>query len=70
MELGWQKGRMAAECAAKRQILAVHTTPTYTVDDPAFPIEPAACSCGRLPCPTLRALAAIYADHPDYQSTH
>lgn len=63
----WGPARVLAECAAKRTILALHPAPMQTDEDPLFPIEPATCRCGsRLPCSTLRALAAVYADHPDY----
>lgn len=63
-----------AECAAKRAIIAEHGRDD---DSSAYYCETCAvwwkCELGEgpppvaWPCPTLRALAAIYADHPDYQ---
>lgn len=77
---GWGDyvARVLAECAAKRSIIAEHVPVDYS----GLGMEsPNACArCGAdlnmsdwdwvhdsFPCPTLRALAAIYADHPDYQ---
>ena len=62
----WDSARVLAECAAKRTILALHSGLAYTDEDPRFPIEPPTCLCKGHPCLTLRALATIYADHPDY----
>ena len=70
--------RVMAECGAKRSIIAEHTP----VDFSGIGMKsPNACSrCGAdlnmhdwdwtedsFPCQTLRAVAAVYADHPDYQ---
>ena len=70
--------RAHAECAAKRAIIAEHVPVDYS----GLGMEsPNACArCGAdlnmsdwewahdsFPCPTLRAVAAIYADHPEYQ---
>jgi hypothetical protein len=59
-----------AECKAKRAISELHTDRDGDCEQ---------CSCygwfastdgphdyEEFPCPTLRALAAVYADHPDY----
>lgn len=58
-------GRVLAECDAKRQIVALHDADA----DGRFCL-----SCGDgdyygvgYPCPTARALALPYADHPDYR---
>ena len=63
--------RVLAECEAKRRIVELHG-----VDDPTgrlYPGAPLACRvCDHdgsdrvYPCDTLRTLAAVYADHPDY----
>lgn len=56
--------RVLAECAAKRAIIAEHQQDHLG----------AVCTRCRFiggymeyPCPTLEALAAVYADHPDYR---
>lgn len=70
--------RVLAECAAKRAIIEEHSPVDYSGIGMK---SPNACNlCGvektmsdwewdenSYPCNTLRALAAIYADHPDYQ---
>jgi hypothetical protein len=48
--------RSLADCEAKRRIVRMHQPPTICGWD---------CRDGR--CPTLRALALPYADHPDYR---
>lgn len=70
--------RVLREIAAKRTILAEHTPTDWPTRAPAIcPV------CGQWnwevamgddagtplhhPCPTLRLLASVYADHPDYQ---
>ena len=70
----WWPARVLAECAAKRAIVAEHGRDD---DSSADYCETCAvwwkCELGEgpppvaWPCPTLRALAAVYADHPDYQ---
>lgn len=59
--------RIAAECAAKRRIIELHT------DDPTLPCPTCADPAGVYehqpvwqPCPTLRLLALPYSDHRDY----
>jgi hypothetical protein len=63
-----------ATIAAHRRIVWMHATPWLgmdecgicvdeyggTIQDDGPPHEP-------YPCPTLRALASVYADHPDYR---
>jgi hypothetical protein len=62
--------RVLAECAAKRAIIEQHRESRFfarhqgcvvcrTGSGPLLPVE--------YPCPTVRALAAVYKDHPDYQ---
>ena len=61
--------RVLAECAAKRAIIGLHGA------DPAND-KPVCLSCGDwwdgspepFPCPTLKALAAVYSSHEDYDS--
>jgi hypothetical protein len=51
-----------ARCAADRLILELHCSVKIGDD------EPYCADDGELPpCPTLRALALPYADHPDYR---
>jgi hypothetical protein len=61
--------RVLAECAAKRVILELHPTRIYTDEEPGFSMILWDCMCNRQtskPCPTIGALTAVYADHPDY----
>lgn len=61
--------RVLAECEAKRQILAIHTSTSEEVDHGlrsgekywTTNTEPS------LPCSTLMALALPYVDHPDFE---
>lgn len=61
------RSRVLAECRAKRAIVEHHRPEAY-MDVP----EESCCRVchegigGDHPCPTLRALASIYADHPDF----
>ena len=52
--------RVLAECEAKRQIVELHAE-----------VEKAGASCAvcweDYPCPTLRILTSVYADHPDFR---
>lgn len=62
--------RVLAECAAKRAIIEQHLMWVYTDEEPGFSMILWDCMCNRQmskPCPTIAALAAVYADHPDYQ---
>lgn len=57
--------RVLAECAAKRAIIEQHPR-----DDDGFCYDSTTHARGckwAHPCPTLRALAAVYKDHPDYR---
>lgn len=66
--------RVLAECAAKRAIIAEHGLDDHSTKDYCETCAdwwnselgegppPVA-----WPCPTLRAIAAVYAGHPDYQ---
>jgi len=68
----WDQAIVLRDIAARRKILAEHAPDQY---------EPTSCrTChhqeagwsvpvpAEVPCPTLRALAAIWSDHPDYRS--
>jgi hypothetical protein len=57
--------RVLAECAAKRAILALHEYEWMGPDDAAGK----GCSHDYedWPCPTIRAIGSVYADHPDYR---
>lgn len=75
----WPDGmaaRVLAECAAKRAIIEAHPDGNAAYKDAAGAYLPmfrgycATCSDHEVepwPCPTLRAIAAVYADHPDYR---
>lgn len=66
-------GRVLAECAAKRAIVDLHAaypTPQVMV----YGTITACSECGSVddspvewPCPTLRNLAAVYADSPEFR---
>lgn len=59
----YQPQRALGECEAKRHIVDGHPV-GYATDTSRLECE----GCvSYWPCPTLRALAAVYADHPDYQ---
>jgi hypothetical protein len=67
--------RILREVQAKRAILDVHS-PGYPVTYPEPSGQPtcAVCHAGgwdwdpeKWACATVRALAAVYSDHPDYQ---
>ena len=70
-----RKGRvhMLADVQAKRAIIAGHAR--VSIHDPD--LHPDACdTCGcadthptRWPCKTLRHLASVYSEHPDYRET-
>ena len=81
MPPGTLPARILAECEAKRRIVAEHTgtVHAYFWDGEYEADWCASCSGGNpdgyaidgdwpeAPCATLRALAAVYRDHPDYQ---
>lgn len=68
--------RVLAECEAKRRIMElhagdqpwdVHACPGRGPDDDEWVVYEAGQRVVEVyPCPTLRALAAVHADHPDY----
>jgi len=67
--------RVLAECAAKRAVVELHPVYIYTDEEPGFEMELSdhVCPIGVPspvvgPCKTLRALAAVYADHEDYRN--
>jgi hypothetical protein len=53
--------RVLAECAAKRRIVELHSGENDT------PCQSWAGNYTYEPCPTLRALASVYADHPEFR---
>ncbi len=62
--------RVLSECEAKRRLVELHED--NWSDIPEMALE-SCTTCGLpgeydvpWPCPTIRALAAVYADHPDY----
>ncbi|CAI9417307.1 DUF6221 family protein [Nocardioides sp. T2.26MG-1] len=70
--------RWRAECGAKRQIIALHEQGdgvsyrgtefcSRCTASGEYPADDAYTDEQNWPCPTLRALAAVYADHPDYR---
>lgn len=63
--------RMAAECAAKRAIIGLHgrNADIYgeAMGDTCTMCTETGPDAQGWPCDTLRALAAVYAGHPDYQ---
>lgn len=68
-EYHWPPERVLAECAAKRRIVGLHG-PDHEGGHEC-PSEPEG---GSLvtgfydgDCPTIRAIASVYADHPDYR---
>lgn len=71
MDAPFRPSRVLAECKAKRQIVEQHL---WLYND--LNAGPTCFTCwhrnglegpGVWPCPTLRALAAVYADHDGYQ---
>lgn len=61
------------ECEAKRRIVEMHAA-YQTPQVMSYGTITACAECGSVddspmewPCPTLRALATVYADHPDYR---
>lgn len=63
--------RLLAECAAKRAIIEMHrrTMDTYgdALGDTCTMCADSGPDAQPFPCDTLKALAAVYKDHPDYQ---
>ena len=71
----WHPARVLAESEAKRRIVAEHgPEEVASLERGSFGKAFVACRrcqtmAGQIiaPCPTLRLLAQVYADHPDYQ---
>ncbi len=66
----WDPARVLAECEAKRRIVEVHEpmlidAPTFA--DQTFAVVTCSLCDDAHPCRTLRHLAAVYADHPDWR---
>jgi hypothetical protein len=65
------RARVLAECAAKRAIVGLHrrVADLYgeTLGDTCTMCHETGPEAQAYPCATVRALAAVYADHPDYQ---
>lgn len=66
--------RVLAECEAKRRIVELHSVAstyqggTYCAECQSEELEgPWSRRDDLYPCPTLEALASVYADHPDYR---
>lgn len=63
--------RVLAECGAKRMILAMHrrTMDVYgdALGDTCTTCADSGPDAQSFPCATVKALAAVYKDHPDYQ---
>lgn len=65
--------RIDADIAVKRAILGLHQPESESDDRPVCITCATQVVAGDLegdpyPCPTVRRLASIYADHPDYRS--
>lgn len=62
----WPPARVLAECEAKRRIVGEHAR---TASGNCVTCDPGDAWEGAVPdpCPTLRALATVYAAHPDYR---
>lgn len=62
--------RVLAECAAKRQVIQRHRERADRHGtEPTAPDRCAECQQHDWPCPSLRALGSVYADHFDYDDT-
>lgn len=63
--------RVLAECAAKQAIIGMHRRTMDIYGDALGDTCTTCVSSGPdaqgYPCDTLKALAAVYADHPDYK---
>jgi hypothetical protein len=67
--------RVLARCEADRRIVGMHAPDKSHPDPWAHTVDPACTSYGDFDhtivyedeCPTLRALASVYAGHPDYR---
>ena len=66
----YDSARVLAECAAKRAIVDIHGDrdgDCARCSDYAWFAVLDGGEREEFPCPTLRTLAAVYADHPDYR---
>lgn len=62
--------RVLREVEAKRRIIAEHAaTLTIGFDDGSTESRTWCSRCGEKACPTLRLLAEVHADHPNYDET-
>lgn len=59
--------RVLVECEAKRLIAALHQTSGDIADHCITGVADYLPTPAPYPCPTLRALASVYADHSDYR---
>jgi Family of unknown function (DUF6221) len=69
----WSPGRVLREVAAKRAILTEHRpVPSRFIESSTCALctvrTMKASTPVRWPCETMRALAAVYSDHPDYNN--
>ena len=75
-QANWNTARVLAECAAKRAIIGDHelVAKMYLKDYCSTCADWENSELGEgppgveYPCPTVKALAAVYADHEDYDS--
>jgi hypothetical protein len=70
----WDPTRVLAECAAKRRIVERHAPEDYNTAFVGSEVIQVCTECAGggspgadWPCGTMRDLAAVYADHPDYR---
>jgi hypothetical protein len=67
--------RIARECEAKRRIVEEHELIRAAYPGTTVETDPCCSTCSAggeypgdgYPCPTLRALATVYSDHPDHR---
>lgn len=58
--------RVLADCKAKRRIVELHAEDVYDDEDYGFISLCSSCSPEKWPCSTLRAVASVYVDRPDF----
>jgi hypothetical protein len=56
----WSPARVQVECAAKRRIIEAHPVEFW------YGVGYCETCPSDWPCPTMRALASVYSDHPDF----
>lgn len=60
--------RIFAECAAKRSLVEMHRNmPSPFEDGLCAMCAETGANAQAYPCDTIKALAVVYSDHPDYQ---